>query len=67
MAVEVSTRPIFTTGATTRLFQLRGSYDVSADGQRFVVIETIENEEAKAPSIHVVQNWYKEFRDREQE
>ena len=42
MAVEVSTSPSFTTGATTRLFRhpnLWGNeqrYDVSADGQRFV-------------------------------
>ena len=72
MAVEVSTRPSFTTGATTRLFQhpnLRVAehrYDVSADGQRFVLVETIESEEAKAPSIHVVQNWFAEFRDRQE-
>ena len=72
MAVEVSTRPSFTPGATTRLFQdpnLRAApdhrYDVSRDGQRFVLVETIESEEAKAPSIHVVQNWFAEFRDRQ--
>ena len=72
MAVEVSTNPGFTTGATTRLFQdsnLRAAehrYDVSRDGQRFVLVETIESEEAKAPSIHVVQNWFAEFRDRQE-
>ena len=70
VAVEVSTRPSFTTGATTRLFQhpnlpTEHRYDVSRDGQRFVLVETIESEEAKAPSIHVVQNWFAEFRDRQ--
>ena len=72
MAVEVSTRPSFTTGATTRLFQdanlrltQQHRYDVSADGQRFVLVETIESEQAKAPSIHVVENWFAEFRDRQ--
>ena len=78
MAVQVSTSPSFTTAATIRLFQDRGligadanvisnylSYDVSADGDRFVLVETIENEEAKAPSIHVVENWFSEFRDRQ--
>ena len=72
MAVEVSTRPSFTTAATTRLFQhpdLRATaeyrYDVSPDGQRFVLVETVESEEAKTPSIHVVQNWFAEFRDRQ--
>ena len=72
IAVEVSTSPSFTTGATTRLFRhpnLRATvahrYDVSPDGQRFVLVETIESEEAKAPSIHVVENWFSEFRDRQ--
>ena len=74
MAVEVSTRPSFTTAATTRLFRhpnLRAAaehdYDVSPDGQRFVLVETVESEEAKAPSIHVVENWFAEFRGREQD
>ena len=74
MAVEVSTRPSFTAAATTRLFQhpnLRAAvehgYDVSRDGLRFVLVETIESEEAKAPSIHVVENWFAEFRDRQQD
>ncbi len=40
-------------------------YDVSADGQRFVLVATVESEEAKAPSIHVVQNWFAEFRGRQ--
>ena len=72
MAVEVSARPSFTSGATTRLFQnpnLRATenrYDVSADGQRFVLAETIESEQARVPSIHVVQNWFAEFRDRQE-
>ncbi len=41
------------------------SYDVSADGQRFVMISSVEGEDAPPPSIRVVQNWYEEFRDRE--
>jgi len=72
MAVEVSTSPSFTSGATTRLFQhpnlrapVEHRYDVSRDGQRFVLVETVESEEAKASSIHVVENWLAEFRDRQ--
>ena len=71
MAVEVSARPSFTTGATTRLFQdpnLRTTahhYDVSRDRQRFVLVENIEREQGKAPSIHVVENWFAEFRGRQ--
>ena len=73
IAIEVSTRPSFTAGATTRLFQdsnlraLEHRYDVSPDAQRFVLVEveTVESEEVKAPSIHVVENWFAEFRDRQ--
>jgi Tol biopolymer transport system component/predicted Ser/Thr protein kinase len=43
-------------------------YDVAADG-RFVTIERLEPEgeaaEERERSIHIVQNWYEEFRDRE--
>lgn len=70
VTTAVSTEPTFTTGTTTPLFQhtsLRGGgagYDVSADGQRFVVVETLESEDAEPPSIRVVQNWFAEFKDR---
>ena len=39
-------------------------YDVANDGRRFVLRETLEDD--KPISIHVVQNWFAEFRDREQ-
>ncbi len=42
-------------------------YDVAADGQRFVLTEAVESEQPNAPSIHIVQNWYEEVRDREQD
>ncbi len=74
MAVEVRTRPSFTTGATTRLFQhpsLRATvhhrYDVSADGQRFVMVETREAEPGKKPGLQITRNWFAEFRDCEQD
>ena len=42
-------------------------YDVSADGQRFILAERVgEGGEAPEPSIRVVMNWYEEFRGREQ-
>ena len=74
MAVAALTTPRFTSGLATRLFQdanLLGiddpRYDVSADGRRFVLTEPVAGTEAKPPSIHVVQNWYEEFRDRDQD
>jgi hypothetical protein len=41
-----------------------GRYDVSADGQRFIMVAPVE--EVAPPKIRIVQNWYEEFRDREQ-
>ena len=74
MAVAVATTPSFTSGAVTRLFQdanLIGEffalYDVSADGRRFVLPETVAGAEEKPPSIHIVEHWFEEFRDRGQE
>jgi Tol biopolymer transport system component len=77
MAVAVSTEGSFTIGPPQRLFEsedllariINGvSYDVFPDGQRFVMIEPVvdSDEEATEPSIRIVENWYEEFRDREQ-
>jgi len=38
-------------------------YDVSADGKRFIVLDPPANEPPLA--IHVVHNWFEEFRDRQ--
>ena len=72
MAVPVSTDPSFSPGTPSRLFETPSlrerwdtQYDVSADGRRIVLAETVG--EAPEPSIQVVQNWYEEFRDREQD
>ncbi len=47
-------------------FQRRGQqYDVSRDGRRFVVVQTLE--ERPSPKIRVVQNWYEGFRRAKQE
>ena len=72
MAVAVNTEPTFSLGRTSRLFESPGfritqwspRYDVSADGQRVVVREPLV--EGVQSNIRVVQNWYEEFRDREQ-
>ena len=71
MAVSVSTQGVFSPGIpealvsneqieTNNLQILR--YDVSADGQRFVVVQKVDAGET--PTITVVQNWYAEFKDR---
>ena len=77
MAVSVSTEPTFTLGQPQPLFESadligrgdgRTMYDVAVDGERFVTVSPVEvpDEEAAPPSVRVVQNWYEEFRDREE-
>ena len=73
MAVAITTNPNFTAGAPKALFE-DGSlvsadhpdYDVSDDG-RFVMIETLEGQGERKPSIRIVLNWFAEFKDREQD
>ncbi len=75
VAVSVSSGSSFSVGSATRLFEHPGlgpginyaPYDVSADGQRFILAEPVEQgADAPEPSIRVVMNWYEEFRGREQ-
>ena len=68
MAVPASTRPTFSSGTPAPLFTNRNlgtfnpQYDVSADGKRFLVTDRVVDE--KPLAIHVVHNWFEEFRDR---
>ncbi len=68
MAVSVAARPKFSPGAPAKLFEsplLSIGYDVSADGSRFVV--PIRPPSEPPLSIHVVHNWFEEFRGRPQQ
>jgi Tol biopolymer transport system component len=63
MAVQVQTGPSFVAGAPAALFELgsysrrnnRYGYDVSGDGQKFLVLRPLED--ASARPLTVVQNW----------
>ena len=50
------------------LLQIRStpSYDISADGKRLVLVAPEQVEESAPPKIRIVQNWYEEFRGRDQ-
>ena len=69
MAVNVTTQPAFSAGTPAMLFEKRSlvtpgqspNYDISADGKRFVIPDRL-NEQPLL--IHVVHNWYEEFRGR---
>ena len=65
MVVEVATEPEFTAGKPRPLFEgayvtgVSGNYDVSPDGERFVMIR---REEGSVPTeLHVVVNWFREL------
>lgn len=75
IAVAVALTPEFSPGEVTALFAHPGlirefpeqQYDIAADGRRFVVVETLEPATDERPSIHVVLNWFAEFRDQRRE
>jgi len=66
MAVGISTRPAFLLKSPMPLFEKRSlqsidpQYDVSPDGKRFVILDRPPGEQPL--SIHVVHNWFEEFR-----
>ena len=74
-AVAVTAEPEFRAGKPRALFsraafrtgRARPRYDVAPGGDRFLLAEPITDAEAPKPSIRVVENWYEEFRDREQD
>jgi serine/threonine-protein kinase len=73
MAVAVRTTPSFSAGNPTKLFdgpwsvtQSGRTYDVSRDGQRFLLIKdaTASNQPSALPTITVVLNWQEELKQR---
>lgn len=69
VAVPVRTEPEFWVGTPTRLFAhaaftqwIDANYDVSADGQRVLLPERVGAQGGER-RIHVVQNWFAEFRN----
>ncbi len=69
MAVEITTQPTFRAGTPTLLFEgqyvqpgpRRANYDITPDGQRFLMIKEYEQREA-ATQINVVLNWFEELK-----
>ena len=68
MAVSVAAQPGFSPGAPAPSFEngtlgsFTPQYDVAADGKRFVVLERVVTPPL---AIHVVHNWFEEFRRRQ--
>jgi Tol biopolymer transport system component len=76
MVVETRTQPgsqpIFSAGTPRKLFEgpyvttgiAITNYDVTADGQRFLMIKPVAQQGAAATQIHVVLNWFEELKRR---
>ena len=71
MAVDITAQPVFSAGRPTVLFEGRNwpiagivpTYDVSPDGQRFLMVKESE-QAASATQINVVLNWFEELKRR---
>ena len=72
MAVDIATRPSFAAGKPRVLFEGQylpsaatlPNYDVSRDGQRFLMLKPSEQAEAASTQITVVLNWFEELQRR---
>ena len=71
MVVEVETEPAFKVGRPTPLFEepyeidpyggVNPNYDVSRDGQQFLMVRSSGSETA---DLIVIQNWFEELKER---
>ena len=72
MAVEVTTQPNFAASTPRMLFegrfefrpQPRANYDVSPDGQRFLMVKTSDQQQDGVRQLVVVLNWFEELKRR---
>ena len=72
MAVPVTTTPTFSLGTPQVLFEgpfrtdggAFFNYDVTADGQRFLMVQSVERPPARVSQLVLVQNWVEELRQR---
>jgi len=69
MVVGIKTEPTFTAGSPVVLFTGRytmggavTNYDISPDGQEFVMIKEADEDEGQPAQINVVLNWFEELK-----
>ncbi len=72
MMVDITTEPGFSAGNPKLLFEgqyfanqapANANYDVTPDGQRFIMIKAADEEEEPG-QINVVLNWFEELKER---
>ena len=72
MVVDITTEPSISAGTPRLLFEgsyrrsagILANYDVTPDGQRFLMIKESGEEQETAPQINVVLNWFEELKQR---
>jgi len=72
MAVDISTQPGFAASTPRMLFEGRyeqppvpvHNFDVSPDGQHFLMLKPVDQEQAAPTQINVVLNWFEELKRR---
>jgi len=72
MAVDITTQPDFAVGKPRVLFEAlyepspltTPNYDVSPDGQRFLMLKPTEQAQAAPTQINVVLNWFEELKQK---
>ena len=72
MAVDVTTQPSFSVGKPRMLFEGQfepapatfPNYDVSSDGQRFLMLKPSEQAASAPTQINVVLNWFEELKQK---
>jgi serine/threonine protein kinase/Tol biopolymer transport system component len=72
VAVDISTQPGFSAGKPRMLFEghyvptpgTNSNYDVSADGQRFLMLKPSESAQVAPTQINVVLNWFEELKQK---
>jgi serine/threonine-protein kinase len=72
MAVDIDTHPAFAAGKPRQLFEgdyvlnyfPAPYYDVSSDGQRFLMLKPSEQEQSALTHINVVLNWFEELKQK---
>jgi hypothetical protein len=72
MAVDIATQPAFAAGTPRMLFEGLyetppvpiANYDVSPDGQRFLMLKPSEQAGGAPTQINVVLNWFEELKRR---
>ena len=72
MAVDIATQPGFAAGKPRMLFEgpyvptpaTSPNYDVSPDGQRFLMLKPSEQAQAAPTQINVVLNWFEELKQK---